>query len=102
MPLPCFHDMEQHKINIKIAGRVYNQVVSQEDEGTIRTAADNVDSVINSFLREYKGISQLDIATIVALNAEIQCIRLKGRVEQMEQQLSELSQTLEKYVDSIE
>lgn len=102
MPLPCFHDMEQHKINIKIAGRVYNQVVSQEDEGTIRAAADNVDNVINSFLREYKGVSPLDIATIVALNAEIQCIRLKGRVEQMEQQLGELSQTLEKYVDSIE
>lgn len=93
--------MEEHKITIKIADRIYPQTVSEDNEAAIREAARNVDGVIREFSRSYPGVSQIDIATIAALNAAIESVGLKEKLEKMEKELDRMSADLQKYVDSL-
>lgn len=93
--------MEEHTIKVAIADRVYPQKVSEDREAAIRKAARNVDEVIRAFTVQYREVSQLDIATIVALNAEVECIRLKEEIKRMESQFAGISADLQKYVDSL-
>lgn len=93
--------MEEHRIKVKIADRVYSQTVSQDKEAAIRKAAASVDEVIREYSRSYPEVSQIDIATIVALNAVIESASVKERLEKLESEVNRLSSDLKKYVDSL-
>lgn len=93
--------MEEHKIKVKIADRIYPQTVSEDNEAAIRKAARSVDEVIREYTRTYPGVSQIDIATVVALNAAMESEMLKEKLSVMEEKIGSLSDTLEKYVGSL-
>lgn len=93
--------MEEHRIKVKIADRVYPQTVSEDNEAAIRKAARSVDEVIREYTRTYPGVSQIDISTVVALNAAMESEILKEKLALMEEKISGLSDMLEKYVGSL-
>lgn len=93
--------MEEHRIKVKIADRVYPQTVSEDNEAAIRKAARSVDEVIREYTRTYPGVSQIDISTVVALNAAMESEILKEKLALMEEKISSLSDMLEKYVGSL-
>lgn len=93
--------MEEHRIKVKIADRVYPQTVSEDNEAAIRKAARSVDEVIREYTRTYPGVSQIDISTVVALNAAMESEILKEKIALMEEKISSLSDMLEKYVGSL-
>lgn len=93
--------MEEHRIKIKIADRIYPKTVSEDKEAAIRNAARSVDEVIREYSRSYPEVSQLDIATIVALNAAMESEHLREKLEKMEAQIDRMTSDLQKYVDSL-
>lgn len=93
--------MEEHRIKVKIADRIYPQTVSEDNEAAIRKAARSVDEVIREYTRTYPEVSQIDISTVVALNAAMESEILKEKLARMEEKIGVLSDMLEKYVDSL-
>lgn len=93
--------MEEHTIKVRIADRVYPQRVSEDKEAAIRKAAAAVDEVVREYSHRYSEVSQLDIATIVALNAQIECVRLQEELDRIKAQFSQMSEDLQKYVDTL-
>ncbi len=93
--------MAEHSIKIKIADRIYPQKVSEDKEGAIRKAAQSVDEVIREYSRAYPEVSQVDITTIVALNAVMESAELRERISKIEGQIERISSDLEKYVSSL-
>lgn len=93
--------MEEHTIKVRIADRVYPQRVSEDKEAAIRKAAAAVDEVVREYSHKYSEVSQLDIATIVALNAQIECVRLQEELDRIKAQFSQMSEDLQKYVDTL-
>ena len=95
--------MEEHHIKVKIADRVYYQVIhSQEEEAVFRQAAQSVNRKITDLSMAYTGVTPIDILTIAALNESIERIELEQRLSGDESGLQKLSDDLQNYVDSIE
>lgn len=90
-------------INITISGRKYSlRASTPEKEEIIRKAAAVVNKKIGSYQASYKGKSEVDLLTFVALN---ECITNLSNAQQM-QLASEEALSLEKqlsdYNDNIE
>lgn len=93
--------MEEHTIKVNIADRIYSQKVSVDNEAAIRKAARLVDGFIREYSREFPGISQIDIATIVALNAAMDNVALEEKLEKIGEQIEHMSADLERYVSPL-
>lgn len=93
--------MEEHKIKVIIANRVYRWTMSEHDEGVIRKAAQSVNAKIASLSKRYPQISPIDILTIVALNESIEGKELEARLSSAEAGYEKLDADLRNYVDSL-
>lgn len=93
--------MEEHRIKIKIADRIYSQTVSEDKEAAIRKAARSVDETIREYSRNFPEVSQLDIATVVALNAAMECERLREELDNTRGEIERVGAALKQYVESL-
>lgn len=87
------------KITLKIAGRDYNLTAqSEEQEATLRRAADAINSRLDAYTLSHPGKTALELMSLVALNETLFRMNVQKEIEQYKASEDLLGQDLERYL----
>lgn len=93
--------MEQ-KITVKIADKSYAlKAESQDHEEIIRKAAVHVNAKLTAYQNKFPGKSIADILSIVALYEGINYVSMQKKLEKLEGELKQLTDSLSGYLENI-
>ena len=91
------------KITLKIAGRDYSLTAqSEEQEATLRRAADAINSRLDAYTRSHPGKTALELMSLVALNETLFRMNVQQEIEQYKSSEEQLGQDLERYLKEAE
>lgn len=94
-------NMEQ-KITVKIADKSYAlKAQSPDDEEIIRKAAVHVNAKLTAYQNKFPGKGIADILSIVALYEGISYVSMQKKLEKLESELKELTESLSGYLENI-
>ena len=87
------------KITLKIAGRDYNLTAqSEEQEATLRRAADAINSRLDAYTLSHPGKTALELMSLVALNETLFRMNVQKEIEQYKSSEEQLGQDLDRYL----
>lgn len=87
------------KITLKIAGRDYSLTAqSQEQEATLRRAADAINSRLDAYTLSHPGKTALELMSLVALNETLFRMNVQKEIEQYKASEEQLGQDLDRYL----
>ena len=90
------------KITLKIAGRDYNLTAqSEEQEATLRRAADAINSRMDAYTLSHPGNTALELMSLVALNETLFRMNVQKEMEQFKESEKQLDEDLERYLKDI-
>ena len=87
------------KINIKIAGRMFNLTASTpEAEQLYREAAETINRRFAAFTRSYPGKNVSDLLSMIALNETVIRLQLQQDIDRYKEDKDLLAKDLENYL----
>ena len=87
------------KITLKIAGRDYSLTAqSEEQEATLRRAADAINNRLDSDTLSHPGKTALELMSLVALNETLFRMNVQKEIEQYKSSEEQLGQDLDRYL----
>ena len=90
------------KITLKIAGRDYGLTAqSEEQEATLRRAADAINSRMDAYTLSHPGNTALELMSLVALNETLFRMNVQKEMEQFKESEKQLDEDLERYLKDI-
>ena len=90
------------KITLKIAGRDYGLTAqSEEQEATLRRAADAINSRMDASTLSHPGNTALELMSLVALNETLFRMNVQKEMEQFKESEKQLDEDLERYLKDI-
>lgn len=91
------------KIKVKISNREYVVTVqTEEDEQFVRQAADKVTASEADFMSKYPGRGQVDVLSIIALNAFVSNFKYHKVVDGIDREVRDLEEQTKSYLDSLD
>ncbi len=91
------------KITLKIAGRDYSLTAqSEEQEATLRRAADAINSRLDAYTLSHPGKTALELMSLVALNETLFRMSVQKEIDELKSSESQLAQDLTRYLKDTE
>ena len=91
------------KITLKIAGRDYSLTAqSEEQEATLRRAADAINSRLDAYTLSHPGKTALELMSLVALNETLFRMSVQKEIEELKSGEKQLAQDISRYLSDIE
>lgn len=91
-----------HSIKIKIAGKEYTLVATQESEHYMRLAADKINAMLADYDTRYPDQTMVDKLVFVALTNTISMFVAKKGLAQSTDETAKLEKDLKAYLNKIE
>ena len=95
-------DQTKHSITLKIGGKEYKLVATQESEHYMRLAADRINSMLEEYDAKYPDQTMADKLVFVALMNTISMLVAKKGLAQNTDELAKLEKELKAYLNKIE
>lgn len=95
-------DPTKHSIKLKIAGKEYSLVATQESEHYMRLAAERINQKLSDYDKRYPDQTALDKLAFVALSEEIAMLVSKHNLDKNNEETAKLSKDLRLYLTKIE
>jgi|GEM_PF-632348 cell division protein ZapA (FtsZ GTPase activity inhibitor) len=95
-------DPTKHSIKLKIAGKEYSLVATQESEHYMRLAAERINQKFGEYDKQYPEQTTLDKLAFVALSEEISMLVSKRNLDKTNDEVSKLAKDLRVYLGKIE
>lgn len=95
-------DQTKHSITLKIAGKEYTLVATQESEHYMRLASDKINSMLADYDQKYPDQTVADKLVFVALMNTISMLVAKKGLAQNTDETAKLEKELKAYLNKIE
>ena len=95
-------DPTRHSIKLKIAGKEYSLVATQESEHYMRLAAERINQKLQDYDQKFPDQTTLDKLAFVALSEEISMLVSKHNLDKNNEETSKLAKDLRLYLNKIE
>lgn len=95
-------DPTKHSIKLKIAGKEYSLVATQESEHYMRLAAERINQRFTEYDKQYPDQTTLDKLAFVALSEEISMLVSKRNLDKTNDEVSKLAKDVRVYLSKIE
>ncbi len=92
-------DSNKHSITLKVAGKEYSLVATQESEHYLRLAAETINTALDGYDRRYPNQTQMDKLVLVALSETVSKLVIKRNYDRSSESVSRLERELHSYLD---